>query len=191
MYCHCSQCVCVCVCDHFLKFSARVSCRFLKLVIITVRVRELDKCPRLESNGRNVHQLCCLPLLSLSLSLSPPPPPPPPPHSHRGMVYGRQGDIRASLPISWQELSAYPSHASGQTHQLFSQILLSVEEKLLPILSHGQTVQEEWKTNQVSDNEHCKLERVSCNCVEWNLSIEDTLGTAQHVLISEVSSFQR
>ena len=49
------QPVCVCVCDHFLMFSARVSCRFLKLVIITVRVREPDKCPRLESNGRNVH----------------------------------------------------------------------------------------------------------------------------------------
>ena len=103
--------------------------------------------------------------LSLSLSLSLPPPPPPPPHTHRGMVYGRQGDIRASLLISWQELSAYPSHASGQTHQLFSQILLSMEEKLLPVLSHGQTVQEERKTTQVSDNEHCKLERVSCNFV--------------------------
>ena len=27
--------------------------------------------------------------------------------------------------------------------------------------------------------------------LQWNLSIEDTLGTAEYVFISEVSSFQR
>ena len=47
-----------------------------------------------------------------------------------------------------------------------------------------------WSLIYDEQDEKCTKLPLNYTRVQWNLSIVDTLGTAKHVLISEVSLFQ-